>query len=115
MPRQLALGAMPPSRRLRAQNPRCNASTDTTHGGPSMHDPIGRPAPDEALPYYFQYIDLVPDDDIIATLARQIDDTTTFLATLSTAQAQQRPAPREWNAIELVGHLADAERVFSYR
>ena len=29
--------------------------------------------------------------------------------------ARQRPAPGEWNPIEIAGHLVDTERVLSYR
>jgi hypothetical protein len=38
-----------------------------------------------------------------------------LLAPLSSAQASYRPKPDDWNMIEVVGHLADAERVFAYR
>jgi hypothetical protein len=70
---------------------------------------------DEHIPYYAQYIDLVPDGNVIATLERQIRESAAFLATFTPERAQRRPAPAEWNAIEIAGHLADAERVFAYR
>jgi DinB superfamily len=75
----------------------------------------GRPDTDECLPYYFQYIHLVPDGNIVETLERQIIDSRAYLATLTTDQALRRKAPGEWNATEIVGHLADTERVFTYR
>ena len=40
----------------------------------------GRPAADECLPDYFQYIDLVPDEHIVALLERQITETAAYLA-----------------------------------
>ena len=40
----------------------------------------GRPAADECLPYYFQYIDLVPDGHIVELLERQITETAAYLA-----------------------------------
>jgi len=74
-----------------------------------------RPATDEYIPYYGRYIALVPDGELVATIARQGAETAALLASFSPAQAQYRPAPGEWNTVEIVGHLADIERVFVYR
>jgi hypothetical protein len=75
----------------------------------------GRPATDECLPYYFQYIKLVPDGHVVKLLERQITESAAFLAAFTPDQALRREAPGEWNAVEIVGHLADTERVFEYR
>ncbi|CAA9590823.1 MAG: hypothetical protein AVDCRST_MAG18-5211 [uncultured Thermomicrobiales bacterium] len=74
-----------------------------------------RPTADESISYYQRYIALVPDGDLLAILARQAREVAALLADCSPAQAQRRPAPGEWNAIEIVGHLADTERVLAYR
>jgi hypothetical protein len=74
-----------------------------------------RPTADEHIPYYGQYIALVPDGDLMAMLAQQRAETAALLASFSPAQAQRRRAPGEWNATEIVGHLADTERVLTYR
>ncbi len=75
----------------------------------------GRPAADEALPYYFQYIDLVPDGRIVDLLERQSAETAVYLGAFTPEQANRREAPGEWNVQEIVGHVADVERVSSYR
>jgi hypothetical protein len=75
----------------------------------------GRPDTDECLPYYFQYIKLVPDGHVVELLERQIGESAAFLATFTPEQARWREAPGEWNIVEIVGHLADTERVFEYR
>jgi hypothetical protein len=75
----------------------------------------GQPTADEYSPYYGQYIGLVPDGDVIELLDRQIAGTAALLAEYTEAQADWRPAPGEWNAKEIVGHLSDGERLFSYR
>ena len=75
----------------------------------------GRPDADECLPYYFQYIGLVPDGHVVERLERQIVESATFLAAFTPEQALRREAPGEWNTVEIVGHLADCERVFAYR
>ena len=76
---------------------------------------LNRPAPDECARYYDDYIDLVPNADLIATLEEQIDSTVAELSSFSDEQAQWRPAPGEWNVIEIIGHVSDVERSFAYR
>jgi DinB superfamily len=83
-----------------------------------MHDTDlgpGRPDADECLPYYFTYIDLVPDGHIVKLLERQITESAAFLAAFTPDQTRWRKAPGEWNIVEIVGHLSDTERVFEYR
>jgi len=75
----------------------------------------GRPAADECLPYYFQYIDLVPDGHVVQLLERQIAESAAYLASFTPDQTLWREGPKEWNIVEIVGHLADTERVFGYR
>lgn len=75
----------------------------------------GHPEADECLPYYFQYIRLVPHGPVVDTLARQIPETAAYLSALTPEQARRRKAPGEWNALEIVGHVADTERVLAYR
>ena len=75
----------------------------------------GRPGPDEYLAYYGQYIDRVPVGDMIALLGQQLEATWALLAPLSPEQANFRPKPEDWNIIEVMGHIADGERVFAYR
>jgi uncharacterized damage-inducible protein DinB len=74
-----------------------------------------RPAPGEYAPYYARYIDLVPDGPVVEALRRQITETQTLLRGLSAEQAAFRDAPGKWSVTEVVGHLADAERIFAYR
>ena len=74
----------------------------------------GRPTETEYRPYFAPFIGLVPEGDIIGILDRQATETQLLLATYTPAQAVWRPAPGEWNAAEIVGHLSDAERLFAY-
>ena len=75
----------------------------------------GRPSADEHLPYFSRYIDLVPDGGIVAQLASQLEPLLSRLAGLSQAQALHRYAPDRWSVLEVIGHLCDVERVFSFR
>lgn len=74
-----------------------------------------RPAPNEYAPYYGRYIALVPDGPIVETLRDQIVETTTFLASLPEAKGDHRYQPGKWSVKEVIGHMIDSERVFSYR
>jgi hypothetical protein len=65
----------------------------------------GRPAADECLPYYFEYIRLVPDGHVVERLERQIAESAAYLAAFTPEQALRREAPGEWNAVEIVGHV----------
>ncbi|MEZ4728251.1 MAG: DinB family protein [Caldilineaceae bacterium] len=75
----------------------------------------GRPGSNEHLPYFSQYIDLVPDGDIVELLISQLQTTCQHLSPLSPEQVNFRPKPEDWNILEIIGHLADTERVFAYR
>ena len=76
---------------------------------------IGRPAATEHAPYYEKYVSLVPDGDIVATLSRQAETTLSLLGNIPEAQANNRYAPGKWSIKEVVGHVIDCERIFSYR
>jgi hypothetical protein len=58
----------------------------------------------------------VPDvDDFCALLRDQVDITSALVATFTESHASLRYAPEKWSVLETVGHLADCERVLSYR
>jgi uncharacterized damage-inducible protein DinB len=74
-----------------------------------------RPAPGEFLPYYGTYIDRVPDGDIVETLSRQIGDSLALIKSIPEASGDKRYAPEKWSIRDVVGHVIDAERIFTYR
>jgi DinB superfamily len=76
---------------------------------------IHRPAEDEYQPYYGRYVGLVPEGDILATLARQNESTLALLHGLTESQGGYRYAPEKWSIKELVAHVSDTERIFSHR
>ena len=74
------------------------------------------PTTDEYASFYADYIQRAQArGDIFAALANQIDEIKSTLGILSDAQALFRDAPKEWSIKEVMGHLNDVERVFSYR
>jgi uncharacterized damage-inducible protein DinB len=80
-----------------------------------MNPLFSRPAADECSPYYFTYIQLVPDGDIVQTLQTQHADIHTLLKNTTDADASAHPAPGEWSIKQVVAHLSDTERLFSFR
>jgi len=74
-----------------------------------------KPQSDEYAPSYGRYIDLVPSGSILATLQRQLAETRDLLARLTEEKAGYRYAPGKWSIKEVIGHVADSERVFTYR
>ncbi len=74
-----------------------------------------QPETTEYAPYYEKYIVLVPKEDVVATLSRQLDETLSTLRGLTETQADSRYAPGKWSIKELVGHMIDTERIFAYR
>jgi uncharacterized damage-inducible protein DinB len=76
---------------------------------------FSRPIADECSPYYFTYIDLVPDGDIVHTLQAQHADIHTLLQHTTDANAATPPAPSEWSIKQVLAHLSDTERLFSFR
>jgi uncharacterized damage-inducible protein DinB len=76
---------------------------------------IPRPAADEHVPYYGKYIQQVPGDDALVTLASHIEAWAPGLSKLTEAQALHRYAPGKWSVKEVLNHVCDGERVFGYR
>jgi uncharacterized damage-inducible protein DinB len=75
---------------------------------------IARPTADEFASFYAGYIATVPASGPVAALEAQRRDVEA-LAALPETKAAYRYAEGKWSVKEVLGHLADAERVFSYR
>ncbi|HEX7050741.1 MAG TPA: DinB family protein [Longimicrobiales bacterium] len=75
----------------------------------------GRPDRSEYAEYYHRYVSLVPDGNVIDTLATQFAVTRRLLETVAPERESWAYAPGKWSFREVVGHLADVERVFAGR
>lgn len=76
---------------------------------------VMRPAESEYAPYYGKYIALVPEGDVVATLASQLENTLALLGGITEERGNFRYADGKWSIKELIGHVSDTERVFGYR
>ena len=74
-----------------------------------------RPQRDEAVPYYFGYIDKVPEGDVLGMLELQRDETTALLFAVPEEESLRRYAADKWTMRQVLNHVNDAERVFLFR
>jgi uncharacterized damage-inducible protein DinB len=76
---------------------------------------ITRPEPGDYAPFYQPYLDATqPLTDAREVLTPQ-SDVLAYMATWPEAKASHRYAEGKWTVGQVVGHMADTERVFAYR
>lgn len=77
---------------------------------------IGRPEPAEYPEYFGKYVSLVPEGgDIVATFDAQTAALFPELRAVSEPASLHRYAPGKWSLRESWLHVADTERIFTYR
>jgi uncharacterized damage-inducible protein DinB len=74
-----------------------------------------RPLAGEFLPYFGTYIDVVPDGDVMGVLEASLGVTRKLLSTVSEERSGYRYAEGKWSIKEVIGHMSDTERIFTYR
>ena len=74
-----------------------------------------KPQANEYAEYYGRYVSLVPEGDVVETLARQGRETLELLRSIPESRAGHAYEPGKWTIKQLVGHVIDGERIFAYR
>lgn len=70
----------------------------------------------EAAEYYYTYIDQIPKgEDIRRVLEAQLGETVSALSAIPESKSLDRYAPDKWSIREVVGHINDCERMFTFR
>ena len=74
-----------------------------------------RPDATEYARFYDPYVARVPEEDVVAALRDSGRELVAALSALPESRGGFRYAAGKWTIREVVGHLIDAERIFSYR
>ncbi len=74
-----------------------------------------RPTPDEYPPFYHGYVQKADGADLLQALHLAQDRLRDVLTTVSEEQAGFRYGPDKWSIKEVVQHVIDCERIFTYR
>ena len=65
--------------------------------------------------FYHNYISLVKEDDLMQAFKTNTSSILSFLESIPVEKHDHRYAAEKWTIKDIIQHLADAERVFSYR
>jgi uncharacterized damage-inducible protein DinB len=74
-----------------------------------------RPGDDERAAFYAGYIADAPDGDLMDTLTAQGARIGQMVFAIPESRGDHRYAPGKWSIKDVVLHICDAERIFSYR
>jgi hypothetical protein len=76
---------------------------------------MNRPEANEYADYYANYIAKVPGSDVLSVLESQRLQMLQLFAGRSERDGSFRYAPGKWSVKEVLGHITDTERIFTYR
>ena len=75
----------------------------------------GRPENTEAAPYYFNYINQVPGDEVFSVLEWQLEEAQVLFGPITEEKSRHRYAPDKWSIRQVLNHVTDTERAFAFR
>ncbi|GAA4009852.1 DinB family protein [Deinococcus rubellus] len=73
-----------------------------------------RPQPGEYAPFFARYVDLAPEDDVLSAMHGQAPISEREILKFAD-RPDHRYAPSKWSVKQVVGHMADTERLFGFR
>jgi hypothetical protein len=76
---------------------------------------LARPEAGEYAAYYDKYISLLPGTDVTGALDAQRVQTLQLFRGRSERDGNFRYAADKWTVKEVLGHISDSERIFTYR
>lgn len=76
---------------------------------------MARPLPGEYGSFYKGYIDLVKGEDAVSVLEQSYEPLQSWLSSLENVDMKHSYGPGKWTIAQVLQHMIDTERVFSYR
>lgn len=73
-----------------------------------------RPSEESHKGFFRRYVNLVPDGDLVGIYEHQRETLSSLIASVPEEVSQYRYEEGKWNIKEVMGHISDAERMFSY-
>jgi uncharacterized damage-inducible protein DinB len=70
---------------------------------------------DASPAYCHYYFDLVPTNDLLAELTKDLDQTVTFFKAIPAEKEHFAYQEGKWTVSQLLRHVIDCERIFAYR
>lgn len=74
----------------------------------------GVPQSNEYVSYYAKYISLVPEEDVVDAMSKQLVETLAVVKRIPDDKTADQ-SDGKWSVRQIVGHLCDGERNFAYR
>jgi hypothetical protein len=76
---------------------------------------MSAPSPTNVAGYFKRYTDQVEETDLATAFTNQSGMVTNLLSSIDEEKSAYAYAPGKWTLKEMLQHLIDAERIFSYR
>lgn len=76
---------------------------------------INKPNTDEYASYFQRYTGLIPNETVLQTLENQFKEAMIIYKGLDKSKIDYRYAEGKWSIKELIIHILDTERIFTYR
>lgn len=74
-----------------------------------------RPNKQDHIAYFEHYINLVPENDILSALKNNHQSILQFIKSIPNDKAEYQYAEGKWTIKQVLNHIIDTERIFSYR
>lgn len=74
-----------------------------------------RPNKNDHIAYFERYINLVPENDILPALKNSHQEVLEFIKSIPKNKSEHKYAPEKWTVKQVINHINDTERIFSYR
>jgi hypothetical protein len=76
---------------------------------------MSKPSPSNYPSYFQQYVEKVPEDELITAFSNQLPVINQFLSSVTEERSKYAYDAGKWTLKEVLQHMIDTERIFNYR